>query len=423
MKEYIERFLERHFQTDWKSCTDEQLYQALLSMTQEKTQQLPKRDEKGRKLYYLSAEFLVGRLLGNNLLNLGLYEQVDNLLQSQGRSLAAIEELEAEPSLGNGGLGRLAACFLDSIATLGLYGEGVGLAYHFGLFRQRFEQNQQKEYPDRWRKPGDWMRRTDVCYPVQIGEQQVTARMYEVDVTGYQAPERTALKLFDLEQTEEELVEQGIDFDKTDVCRNLTLFLYPDDSDREGRLLRVYQQYFLVSAAAQMILEETQARGYSLEELDRAAVIQINDTHPTMIIPELIRLLVQRGMDFDRAVRIVSRTCAYTNHTILAEALETWPLDYLEQAVPQLVPIIEHLDKRAKALCSDPKTAIIDQEHRVHMAHIDLHYGFSVNGVAKLHTEILKESELKAFYQLYPEHFHNETNGITPRRWLMLCNR
>ena len=234
MKEYIERFLERHFQTDWKSCTDEQLYQALLSMTQEKTQQLPKRDEKGRKLYYLSAEFLVGRLLGNNLLNLGLYEQVDNLLQSQGRSLAAIEELEAEPSLGNGGLGRLAACFLDSIATLGLYGEGVGLAYHFGLFRQRFEQNQQKEYPDRWRKPGDWMRRTDVCYPVQIGEQQVTARMYEVDVTGYQAPERTVLKLFDLEQTEEELVEQGIDFDKTDVCRNLTLFLYPDDSDREG---------------------------------------------------------------------------------------------------------------------------------------------------------------------------------------------
>lgn len=423
MKEYIERFLERHFQTDWKSCTDEQLYQALLSMTQEKTQQLPKRDEKGRKLYYLSAEFLVGRLLGNNLLNLGLYEQVDNLLQSQGRSLAAIEELEAEPSLGNGGLGRLAACFLDSIATLGLYGEGVGLAYHFGLFRQRFEQNQQKEYPDRWRKPGDWMRRTDVCYPVQIGEQQVTARMYEVDVTGYQAPERTVLKLFDLEQTEEELVEQGIDFDKTDVCRNLTLFLYPDDSDHEGRLLRVYQQYFLVSAAAQMILEETQARGYSLEELDRAAVIQINDTHPTMIIPELIRLLVQRGMDFDRAVRIVSRTCAYTNHTILAEALETWPLDYLEQAVPQLVPIIEHLDKRAKALCSDPKTAIIDQEHRVHMAHIDLHYGFSVNGVAKLHTEILKESELKAFYQLYPEHFHNETNGITPRRWLMLCNR
>ncbi len=244
MKEYIERFLEQHFQTDWKSCTDEQLYQALLSMTQEKTQQLPKRDEKGRKLYYLSAEFLVGRLLGNNLLNLGLYEQVDNLLQSQGRSLAAIEELEAEPSLGNGGLGRLAACFLDSIATLGLYGEGVGLAYHFGLFRQRFEQNQQKEYPDRWRKPGDWMRRTEVCYPVQIGEQQVTARMYEVDVTGYQAPERTVLKLFDLEQTEEELVEQGIDFDKTDVCRNLTLFLYPDDSDREGRLLRVYQQYF-----------------------------------------------------------------------------------------------------------------------------------------------------------------------------------
>ena len=234
MKEYIERFLERHFQTDWKSCTDEQLYQALLSMTQEKTQQLPKRDEKGRKLYYLSAEFLVGRLLGNNLLNLGLYEQVDNLLQSQGRSLAAIEELEAEPSLGNGGLGRLAACFLDSIATLGLYGEGVGLAYHFGLFRQRFEQNQQKEYPDRWRKPGDWMHRTEVCYPVQIGEQQVTARMYEVDVTGYQAPERTVLKLFDLEQTEEELVEQGIDFDKTDVCRNLTLFLYPDDSDREG---------------------------------------------------------------------------------------------------------------------------------------------------------------------------------------------
>lgn len=300
MKEYIERFLERHFQTDWKSCTDEQLYQALLSMTQEKTQQLPKRDEKGRKLYYLSAEFLVGRLLGNNLLNLGLYEQVDNLLQSQGRSLAAIEELEAEPSLGNGGLGRLAACFLDSIATLGLYGEGIGLAYHFGLFRQRFEQNQQKEYPDRWRKPGDWMRRTEVCYPVQIGEQQVTARMYEVDVTGYQAPERTVLKLFDLEQTEEELVEQGIDFDKTDVCRNLTLFLYPDDSDREGRLLRVYQQYFLVSAAAQMILVE-----YTQEEEVLQKLLQIKQNNKHRLAQEFAAqgILVDENSIYDIQIK------------------------------------------------------------------------------------------------------------------------
>ena len=421
MEQYLTMDLKQK-NTTMDDCSDEQLYAALLSFVKKQTARLVKKDDKGRKVYYLSAEFLIGRLLSNNLLNLGLYEQAQKLLASHGRSLADLEQMEPEPALGNGGLGRLAACFLDSIATLGLNGEGMGLCYHFGLFRQKFEYNSQHEYPDRWLGEPGWLRKTDTVFPVYFGETKVKARMYEMDVTGYGADHTIPLRLFDLEQVEEELVGEGISFDKQDIRRNLTLFLYPDDSDEQGRLLRIYQQYFLVSAAAQQILQDTLRRGYSLDQLAEAAVIQINDTHPTLIIPELIRLLVENGIDFDRAVRIVSKTCAYTNHTILAEALETWPLAYLEQVVPQLVPIIEHLDQRAKAAFSDPAVAIIDGKEQVHMAHIDIHYGFSINGVAKLHTNILKESELKSFYQIYPGRFHNETNGITFRRWLMLCN-
>ena len=421
MERYLTEYLAKQ-KTTLDDCTEEQLYAAMLSFVKEQTAHLAKKDDKGRKVYYLSAEFLIGRLLSNNLLNLGLYEQADQLLAAHGRSLAALEEVEPEPALGNGGLGRLAACFLDSIATLNLNGEGIGLCYHFGLFRQKFEHNSQHEYPDHWLEKDGWLRKTGTVFPVNFGETQVKARMFELDVTGYGADHVIPLRLFDLEQVDEELVSEGISFDKKDIRHNLTLFLYPDDSDEQGRLLRIYQQYFLVSAAAQQILQDTLRRGYSLDQLAEAAVIQINDTHPTMIIPELIRLLVESGIGLGDAVRIVSKTCAYTNHTILAEALETWPLAYLEQVVPQLIPIIEHLDKRVKAAFSDPAVAIIDEREQVHMAHIDIHYGFSVNGVAKLHTDILKESELEPFYQLYPERFHNETNGITFRRWLMLCN-
>ena len=422
MEEYIARFLREHFEKNLDTATKEQLYEALLCYTREQVEKQPLQNAAGKKLYYLSAEFLVGRLLNNHLLNLGLYEQAQQLLSRCSTSLEELEELEPEPSLGNGGLGRLAACFLDSVATLGLNGEGVGLNYHFGLFRQKFEKNSQQEFPDCWIRPQSWLRKTDTVFSVHLGTTEVFARMYEADVTGYHSDRRVLLKLFDLEQADESLVKNGIEFDKTDIAHNLTLFLYPDDSDEDGKLLRLYQQYFLVSAAAQMILQETKERGFLPQELDRAAVIQINDTHPTLIIPELIRLLTEEGIALDEAVRIVSKTCAYTNHTILAEALEKWQRSSLEKAVPQLIPIIEHLDCRAKALCSIPNTAIIDTQDRVHMAHLAIHYGFSVNGVAKLHTDILKNSELSDFYHLYPEKFHNETNGITFRRWLMLCN-
>lgn len=422
MEEYLQFFLNEHFSENLDSCTSEQLYEALLCFVKDRTQSMKPRKEKGRKLYYISAEFLIGRLLGNNLLNLGLYEEAQKILEKHGKNLSQLEETEPEPSLGNGGLGRLAACFLDSIATLGLHGDGIGLNYHFGLFRQCLSNNKQEEHPDKWIQPQSWLKKTETVFPVYFGTTEVQARLYELNVTGYHSESCAKLRLFDLEQVEEKLVKQGINFDKTDIEHNLTLFLYPDDSDEEGRLLRIYQQYFLVSAAAQLMIQETKNRGYSLEELSKAAVIQINDTHPTMIIPELIRLLTEEGINLDRAVRIVSETCAYTNHTILAEALEKWPLSYLEQVVPQLVPIIEHLDKRAKVISPYQKTDIIDLNHQVHMAHIDIHYGFSVNGVAKLHTDILKSSELSEFYQLYPKKFHNETNGITFRRWLMLCN-
>ena len=374
-----------------------------------------------RKLYYISAEFLIGKLLSNNLINLGLYDEVKKELAAAGKSLAEIEELEPEPSLGNGGLGRLAACFVDSIATLGLNGDGVGLNYHYGLFRQVFNKKHlQQETPNPWIENESWLTKTKTSYQVPFGGFTVTSRLYDLDVTGYNN-HSTRLRLFDLESVDESIVKDGIDFDKTEIEKNLTLFLYPDDSDDKGRLLRVYQQYFMVSNAAQLILDECIARGSNLHDLADYAAVQINDTHPSMVIPELIRLLGQHGIIMDEAISIVSKVCAYTNHTILAEALEKWPIFFLEKAVPQLMPIIRELDNRIRATVKDETTYII-QNGLVHMAHMDIHYGYSVNGVAYLHTEILKNTELNNFYKLYPERFNNKTNGITFRRWLMACN-
>ena len=374
-----------------------------------------------RKLYYISAEFLIGKLLSNNLINLGLYDEVKKELAAAGKSLAEIEELEPEPSLGNGGLGRLAACFVDSIATLGLNGDGIGLNYHYGLFRQVFNKKHlQQETPNPWIENESWLTKTKTSYQVPFGGFTVTSRLYDLDVTGYNN-HSTRLRLFDLESVDESIVKDGIDFDKTEIEKNLTLFLYPDDSDDKGRLLRVYQQYFMVSNAAQLILDECIARGSNLHDLADYAAVQINDTHPSMVIPELIRLLGQHGILMDEAISIVSKVCAYTNHTILAEALEKWPIAFLEKAVPQLMPIIRELDNRIRATVKDETTYII-QNGLVHMAHMDIHYGYSVNGVAYLHTEILKNTELNNFYKLYPERFNNKTNGITFRRWLMECN-
>ncbi len=402
-------------------CTDKELYTALLAISQ---QAAAKKEENAgkKKLYYISAEFLIGKLLSNNLINLGLYDDVKAILEENGKSLAAVEEAEPEPSLGNGGLGRLAACFLDSIATLGLNGDGIGLNYHFGLFKQLFKNNKQEEAPNPWIENTSWLTKTGVTYQVPYKNFTLTSRMYDIAVTGYHG-RTNHLHLFDVESVDESIVEDGISFDKTDVAKNLTLFLYPDDSDREGRILRIYQQYFMVSNAARLILEEAAAKGSNLYDLPDYAVIQINDTHPTMVIPELIRLLTtEHGMEMDDAIEIVSRTCAYTNHTILAEALETWPMEFFKEAVPQLIPIMEVLDDKVRRKFDDPSVYIIDKDDRVHMAHIDIHYGFSVNGVAALHTDILKETELNHFYKIYPEKFNNKTNGITFRRWLLHCN-
>ena len=402
-------------------CTDEELYTGLLCLTQSMAAGKESKEGK-KKLYYISAEFLIGKLLSNNLINLGIYDDVKEILDSCGKSLSKIEEVEPEPSLGNGGLGRLAACFLDSIATLGLNGDGIGLNYHFGLFKQVFKDNLQQETPNPWMENPSWLQKTDVSYQIPFNGFTLTSRLYDIQVTGYQ--NRTnKLHLFDVESIDESLVgEDSITFDKQDIPRNLTLFLYPDDSDEAGRQLRIYQQYFMVSNAARLILDECTAKGCVLSDLPDYAVIQINDTHPTMIIPELIRLLMERGMDMDEAIDVVSRTCAYTNHTILAEALEKWPVSYLKKCVPQLVPIIEVLDDKVRRRFADESVAIIDRNDTVHMAHIDIHYGFAVNGVAALHTEILKNNELHNFYELYPEKFSNKTNGITFRRWLLHCN-
>ena len=407
-------------QKEISTATDAELYTALLKLVHEKSQQQVK-PVTGRKLYYISAEFLIGKLLSNNLINLGLYDDVRDTLAEAGKALADIEEQEPEPSLGNGGLGRLAACFLDSLATLNLPGDGVGLRYHCGLFHQNFKNNVQNETPDFWLTDQCAAKATDTVFPVSLAGKTYSARLYKLPVTGYEGRTNT-LNLFDLDTVDESVIGDGISFDKKDIAKNLTLFLYPDDSDEDGRLLRIYQQYFMVSAGAQLILDECMARGCNLHDLADYAAIQINDTHPSMVIPELIRLLGLHGIEFEEAVQIVTDTCAYTNHTILAEALEKWPRHYLDTVVPQLMPIIEKLDAIAKTRTDNAALAIIDQNQVVHMAHMDIHFSHSTNGVATLHTQILKESELAGFYQMYPDKFNNKTNGITFRRWLLKCN-
>lgn len=416
----IKERLQQQLGKEISQSSNSEIYNGLLNITQQLADEKESNEGK-KKVYYISAEFLIGKLLSNNMINLGIYNEVKEMLAQAGKNISEIEEIEVEPSLGNGGLGRLAACFLDSIATLGLPGSGIGINYHLGLFKQVFENNMQKETPNPWIGENTWLKKKDVTYPVQFKDFTVTSRMYEISVTGYE--NRTnKLELFDIDTVDENIVGDGIDFDKNDIAKNLTLFLYPDDSDEAGRKLRIYQQYFMVSNGARLIIDECKAKGSNLYDLYDYAVIQINDTHPTMVIPELIRLLVQEGMSIDDAINVVKKTCAYTNHTILSEALEKWPISYLQEVVPQLVPIIEILDDKVRRQFDDESVVIIDKNDTVHMAHIDIHYGFSVNGVAALHTEILKNSELNNFYKIYPEKFNNKTNGITFRRWLLHCN-
>lgn len=420
MERALELMLQQKFGKTLKSAEKEEIYIALLYITKEKMKNV-QRNTGDKKLYYISAEFLIGKLLSNNLINLGLFEETREVLEKYDIDLTAIEELELEPSLGNGGLGRLAACFLDSIATLGLPGDGVGLNYHEGLFLQKLRDNKQYEEKNPWMTQDSWLNKTDCHFEVPFKDFSVTSMMYDIDIPGYHSG-CNKLHLFDLDSVDESIIYDGIQFDKEDIRRNLTLFLYPDDSDEKGQLLRIYQQYFMVSNAAQLILKEAEERGVDLYHLHEHVCIQINDTHPTMVIPELIRLLTQRGFNMDTAIDVVRKTCAYTNHTILAEALEKWPVRYLEQVVPHLLPIIRELDQRVRRDFHDERVYIIDDNNLVHMAHIDIHYGYSVNGVAALHTEILKESELRPFYNIYPQKFNNKTNGITFRRWLVHCN-
>ena len=422
VKTNLEAVAKNMFGKTIKELDDQQLYFAVLQMT--KDMMAGKGQIKGKKkVYYISAEFLIGKLLSNNLINLGIYEELEDVLKAEGKQLSRIEEIEPEPSLGNGGLGRLAACFLDSIASLGLPGDGIGLNYHFGLFKQVFKDRQQTAEKNDWIESQSWLTKTDISFPVYFGKKKVMSRLYDIDVIGYEQGVNK-LHLFDIETIDESIVEDGIDFDKNDIDKNLTLFLYPDDSDEAGQQLRIYQQYFMVCNGAQLILKEMKDNGYDLHKMYDHATIQINDTHPTMVIPELIRILTEEeGFDMEEAIEVVSKTCAYTNHTILAEALEKWPIKYLQKVVPQLMPIIWELDKRAAIKYDDPKVQIIDKDLRVHMAHIDIHYGYSVNGVAAIHTEILKDTELNHFYKIYPERFNNKTNGITFRRWLLSCNR
>ena len=418
----LEEKMQKHYGKSLKDGTKEEVYYAVLEATKDLASVMDENDGE-KKVYYISAEFLIGKLLSNNLINLGIYEKINGILEKNGHTMAELEEVEPEPSLGNGGLGRLAACFMDSIATLGLPGEGIGLNYHFGLFKQVFKNHLQTAEKNDWIENRSWLRKTDVTFDVSFGDKKVTSRLYDIDVVGYNSG-INKLHLFDLESVDESLVKKGIDFDKEAIEKNLTLFLYPDDSDEAGNLLRIYQQYFMVSNAAQLILREMKEHKFDLRRMYDHAVIQINDTHPTMVIPELIRILVEeKAFSMDEAIEVVRKTCAYTNHTILAEALEKWPLAYLEKVVPQLIPYIEELDKRVREKYKDPKVQIIDEDDRVHMAHIDIHYGFSVNGVAAIHSDILKQTELNHFYKIYPAKFNNKTNGITFRRWLLSCNR
>lgn len=420
MEQALELILQEKYKKSIKDASKEEIYIALLCLVKEKMKGV-KQKEGNKKLYYISAEFLIGKLLSNNLINLGLFEETREVLKKYGYELTEIEEIEPEPSLGNGGLGRLAACFLDSIATLGLSGDGVGLNYHEGLFLQRFVGNKQKEEKNPWITDVSWLTKTDYHFDVPFKDFTLTSVMYDIDIPGYQGG-CNKLHLFDIDTIDENIIQEGIRFDKKDIRKNLTLFLYPDDSDEDGQLLRIYQQYFMVSNAAQLILKEAEEKGINLYHLHEHVCIQINDTHPTMVIPELIRLLVQKGFNMDTAIDVVSKTCAYTNHTILAEALEKWPISYFEKVVPHLLSIIQELDARVRRDFDDEKVYIIDSMNRIHMAHIDIHFGYAVNGVAALHTEILKESELKPFYNIYPSKFHNKTNGITFRRWLVHCN-
>ena len=420
MEKLLEQVLQERYHKTIREASSQEIYTALLLITKDKMKHM-KRNEGKKKLYYISAEFLIGKLLSNNLINLGLFEETREVLEKNGHHITDIEEIEQEPSLGNGGLGRLAACFLDSIATLGLNGDGVGLNYHDGLFRQTFVDHKQKEEKNPWITEDSWLTRTETTFQVPFKDFTLTSVMYDIEIPGYKN-NCNRLHLFDTDTVDESIIGDGISFDKNDIKKNLTLFLYPDDSDEAGQLLRIYQQYFMVSNAAQLILKEAEDNGYDLYRLYDHVAIQINDTHPTMVIPELIRLLMEKGFNMDTAVDVVRKTCAYTNHTILAEALEKWPVAYLEKVVPHLMPVIRELDARVRKDYSDERVAIIDKDERVHMAHIDIHYGYAVNGVAALHTEILKESELKPFYDIYPEKFNNKTNGITFRRWLKHCN-
>lgn len=422
LEKQLERLTKAAYGKSIRACTDEQLYDCVLRLTKERMAEKPVIAGK-KKVYYISMEFLIGKLLSNNLINLGIYEELAEILKKNGKELTAIEEAEPEPSLGNGGLGRLAACFLDSIATLGLPGDGIGLNYHFGLFKQVFRNKLQTAEKNDWIEKDSWLNKTGTTFEVCFGDKKVTSVLYDIDVIGYENG-RNKLHLFDISSVDERLVKNGIDFDKTQIKKNLTLFLYPDDSDEDGNLLRIYQEYFLVSSGAQLIVRDLKEKGRDLHRMDKYVAIQINDTHPTLVIPELIRILTwEEGFTIDDAVKVVSRTCAYTNHTILAEALEKWPLSYIEKVVPQLVPIIKELSARVAKKYKDSKVQIIDGDKRVHMAHIDIHYGYSVNGVAAIHTDILKDTELHHFYEIYPDKFNNKTNGITFRRWLLSCNR
>lgn len=420
VEERLTKIIQYKYNKSIQECSDAQVYYGLLDYVKECANQKP-RNEGPKKLYYISAEFLIGKLLSNNLINLGIYEEVKEVLHKHGKELSILEEIEPEPSLGNGGLGRLAACFLDSIATLGLPGDGIGLNYHFGLFQQKFENHLQKETKNEWIEKQSWLNKTDTSFDVTFGTHSVVSTLYDIDVIGYENG-INKLHLFDINTIDENIVQEGITFDQEDIDKNLTLFLYPDDSTKQGELLRIYQQYFMVSNAAQLILKEEKEKGHDFHRLYEHVSIQINDTHPTLVIPELISLLMKEGIHMDEAIRIVRKTCAYTNHTILSEALEKWPMQYLAQVVPHLIPIIEALQALVSQLYDDERVQIIDKENRVHMAHIDMHYGYSVNGVAALHTDILKHTELKAFYDIYPGKFNNKTNGITFRRWLMHCN-
>lgn len=420
MEKLLEQVIRERYGTTIREASKEEIYTALLLITKEKMKGT-RRNQGKKKLYYISAEFLIGKLLSNNLINLGLFRETKVVLEKNGHHITEIEEMEQEPSLGNGGLGRLAACFLDSIATLGLNGDGVGLNYHDGLFRQTFQDHKQKEEKNPWITEESWLTRTETSFQVPFKDFTLTSVMYDIDIPGYENG-CNRLHLFDLDTVDDSIVTEGISFDKQDIRRNLTLFLYPDDSDEAGQLLRIYQQYFMVSNGAQLILKEAEENGYDLYRLHEHVAVQINDTHPSMVIPELIRLLMERGFNMDTAIDVVRKTCAYTNHTILAEALEKWPVSYLEKVVPHLLPIIRELDARVRRDYSDERVYLIDRENRVHMANMDIHYGYAVNGVAALHTEILKESELKPFYDIYPEKFNNKTNGITFRRWLTHCN-